>query len=407
VYVDTKRTASKLAVALVAGISTGWLVYAFASTEQAAYIGDGFSLLSGMFLRLVQMLVAPLILSTLIAGVARAGSGVQMSRLGLRALAWFLCAGLISLALGLVAANILQPGAGFQTHFASKAPSAAPPASALDLETFALHLIPESVFEALADNDILQIVVFSLFAGGALAAMGSKGERLLHACESLGELMLVVTGYVMKLAPLAVFVSMAASVATGGPTVLLSLGKLVGTFYLALLVLWLLMVAVAFGALRRAEATALLRGVREPVMVAFATASSEAAYPAMLAQFERLGVPKSVASFILPLGYSFNLDGSMMYCTFALLFISQAFGVPLSLEQQIGMLLLLMLMSKGMAGVPRSSLVVLTAALPHFQLPEAGLALLIGIDQFLDMGRTATNVFGNSLATAVIARSRT
>jgi Na+/H+-dicarboxylate symporter len=219
--------------------------------------------------------------------------------------------------------------------------------------------------------------------------------------------MLVITAYVMKLAPLAVFVSMAASVATGGPTVLLGLGKLVATFYLALLLLWLLMVIVAFVALRRAKATALLLGVREPVMVAFATASSEAAYPSLLAQLERLGVPKQVASFILPLGYSFNLDGSMLYCAFALLFISQAFGVPLSIPEQIGMLLLLMVMSKGMAGVPRASLVVLAAALPHFQLPEAGLALLLGIDQFLDMGRTATNVFGNSLATAVIARSRT
>lgn len=381
-------------------------MHAFASTAQAASIGAGFSLLSGMFLRLVQMLVAPLILSTLIAGVASAGSRAQMSRLGWRALAWFICASLISLALGLVAANVLQPGSGFDALAATGLSAAAPATSALDLETFALHLVPRSVFEALANNDILQIVVFSLFAGGALAAMGSRGARLLDACESLAELMLVITGYVMKLAPLAVFVSMAASVATGGPTVLLGLGKLVAAFYLTLLLLWLLMVAVAFVALRRAKATALLRGVREPVMVAFATASSEAAYPSLLAQLERLGVPKSVASFILPLGYSFNLDGSMLYCAFALLFISQAFGVPLSIGEQIGMLLLLMVMSKGMAGVPRASLVVLAAALPHFQLPEAGLALLIGIDQFLDMGRTATNVFGNSLATAVIARSR-
>ena len=255
----------------------------------------------------------------------------------------------------------------------------------------------------MANNEILQIVIFSLFTGIACAALGEKAKGFVHLIEEGVHVILRITDYVMKMAPIAVFASMAAIVTTQGLGILLTYGKFVGSFYFGLVALWCLLVLVGFLILGP-RVRQLLRLVREPFLIAFSTASSEAAYPRLLERLEEFGISEKIISFVLPLGYSFNLDGSMMYSTFAVLFIAQAYNVDLSLAQQITMLLMLMVTSKGMAGVPRASLVVIAATLSMFNLPEAGLLLIIGVDQFLDMGRSATNVIGNSLATAVVAK---
>jgi Na+/H+-dicarboxylate symporter len=271
------------------------------------------------------------------------------------------------------------------------------------LKDFVTHLVPKSAVEAMANNEILQIVVFSLFFGVAAAALGERAEGIVKIIDETSQIILTITGYIMSLAPIAVFAAMAATVTTQGIGILVTYGKYLVMFYLSLGVLWLVLIAAGIVFLGR-TVFRLISLIREPFLLGFSTASSEAAYPVTMAQLEKLPVSKKIISFVLPMGYSFNLDGSMMYCTFATIFISQAYNIPLSIPQQITMLLVLMLTSKGMAGVPRASLVVIAATLVTFNLPEAGLLLIIGIDQFLDMGRTATNVIGNSLATAVIGR---
>jgi len=263
--------------------------------------------------------------------------------------------------------------------------------------------VPKSIFEAMATNEILQIVVFSLFFGVATAALGDKAKAVVQGIEELSHIIMKITGYVMGLAPVAVFAAMAATVTTQGLGVLVTYGKFMGEFYISLFMLWVCLGLAGFlflgGGIWR-----LGRLIREPFLLAFSTASSEAAYPITMDQLAKYPIPRRIISFVLPMGYSFNLDGSMMYCTFAALFIAQAYNIPLTMGEQITMLLILMLTSKGMAGVPRASLVVIAATLATFNIPEAGLLLILGIDQFLDMGRSATNVIGNSLATAVVAK---
>jgi Na+/H+-dicarboxylate symporter len=271
------------------------------------------------------------------------------------------------------------------------------------MKEFVAHLVPRSIVEAMATNEILQIVVFSLFFGVACAALGERARKLVEGIEELSYVILSITGYVMALAPIAVFASMAAIVTTQGLGILVTYGKFVLEFYLGLAVLWCLMFAVGYLIFGH-HSFRLANLIREPFLLAFSTASSEAAYPKTMEQLAKFPISKKIISFVLPMGYSFNLDGSMMYCTFAVLFIAQAYNIELPFGQQITMLLLLMLTSKGMAGVPRASLVVIAATLASFNIPEAGLLLIIGIDQFLDMGRSATNVIGNTLATAVIAK---
>jgi len=273
----------------------------------------------------------------------------------------------------------------------------------LTLKEFVTHLVPKSIIEAMANNEILQIVVFAIFSGVAIASLGERAKPLERLIEQVSHMMLEITGYVMKAAPVAVFAAIAATVTTNGLGILVTFGKFMGGFYVSLVVLWLLIFGAGFLVIGP-RAFRLAHLVREPILLAFSTASSEAAYPKTLERLEQFGVPNRIASFVLPLGYSFNLDGSMMYCTFATLFIAQAYGITLSAGQQITMLLLLMLTSKGMAGVPRASLVVISATLSTFDIPEAGLLLIMGIDQFLDMGRSATNVVGNSVAAAVISK---
>ena len=263
--------------------------------------------------------------------------------------------------------------------------------------------MPKSIAEALATNEILQIVVFSLFAGIALASMGETGKALTEMIDQMAHLMLKIIGMVMYFAPIAVFAAVASTITTQGLGILVTFAKFMGSFYLGLFVLWALMILVGFLILGPSVAR-LVSLVKEPFLISFSTASSEAAYPKMLEALDRFGVSRKISSFMLPMGYSFNLDGSMMYCTFAVLFIAQAYGIELSWGTQISMMLLLMLTSKGMAGVPRASLVVIAATLNQYNIPEAGLLLIMGVDQFLDMGRSATNAVGNSIAVASVAK---
>jgi Na+/H+-dicarboxylate symporter len=276
-------------------------------------------------------------------------------------------------------------------------------AGALTLKGFLTHLIPVSVIESMAHNEILQIVVFSLFFGVALASLGERSKSVIEVLDAVAHIMLKVTGYVMLFAPFAVFGALASTVAKNGLGIIKVYGLFMGEFYLALLTLWVLLIVLG-GLVVGPRIMQLIRRVREPAILAFSTASSEAAYPKTLEELERFGCSNRIASFVLPVGYSFNLDGSMMYCTFAVIFIAQVYGIELSIAQQVLMVVILLFTSKGIAGVPRASLVVIAATLPHFNIPEAGMVLLLGIDHFLDMGRSATNVIGNSIATAVVSK---
>jgi Na+/H+-dicarboxylate symporter len=369
-------------------------------TDFAGY----FKILSDIFLRLIKMIVAPLVLTTLTVGIAHLGGGAAVGRIGGRTMAWFITASLVSLGLGLAMVNLLKPGVDFPVTLETAVADVSSVSTGnFSLAEFITHVFPTSIVDAMARNEILQIVVISLFLGVALQSLGQKAGKVTELLEQGAFLMLKVTGYVMMAAPLAVFGALAYTVSLQGIGVIGDYGRLVGTFFLALFVLWGLLIAVGFLILGP-RVFKLIWDVRMPGLLAFATASSEAAYPRLLEQLERHGVANRVVSFVLPLGYSFNLDGSMMYCTFAVMFIAQAMGIPLTLEQQIGMLLLLMVTSKGIAGVPRASLVVISATLPAMGMDPAWIALVLAVDAFMDMGRTATNVIGNSIACAVIAK---
>ncbi len=388
--------------ALLAGVLVGVLCERLLTPEEAKQVAAVLGVVTEVFLRLIRMIIAPLVLTTLVVGIANTGSSGAIGRIGLRAMAWFVAASLVSLLLGLVIVNILQPGVGLDLQL-PVGESSTVRAASLTLREFVTHLVPKSIFEAMAQNEILQIVVFSCFVGVAAASLGERARPAIALADAGAHIMLKVTGYVMTTAPAAVFAAVAATVAVQGPGVLITYGRFMGGFYLALAVLWLVLVAAGYMIIGP-RVVDLMRRIRGPAVLAFSTASSEAAYPRTLEQLERFGASNRIASFVLPLGYSFNLDGSMMYCTFATMFIAQAYGIELSAGQQIVMLLILMVTSKGMAGVPRASLVVIAATLATFQIPEAGLLLIVGVDQFLDMGRSATNVVGNSVATAVVAK---
>jgi len=389
---------------MLLGIVVGYACHeAFPDAKTAAGIAGYISLVTDLFLRLIKMIIAPLVLSTLIVGITHMGSGSSLGRIGLKTMGWFITASLVSLLLGLLMVNLLQPGVdlGLPIPDASSSPNLK--TSGLTLKEFVTHLVPKSIIEAMANNEILQIVVFAIFSGVAIASLGERAKPLEKLIEQVSHMMLEITGYVMKAAPLAVFAAIAATVTTNGLGILVTFGKFMGGFYASLVILWLVIFGAGFLVVGP-RMFRLAHLVREPILLAFSTASSEAAYPKTLERLEQFGVPNRIASFVLPLGYSFNLDGSMMYCTFATLFIAQAYGITLGAGEQITMLLLLMLTSKGMAGVPRASLVVISATLSTFNIPEAGLLLIMGIDQFLDMGRSATNVVGNSVAAAVISK---
>jgi Na+/H+-dicarboxylate symporter len=396
-------------LALVLGVIAGWATNAAiddgspASAEQLKSIAEYLSIVTALFLRLIKMIIAPLVFSTLVAGIAHMGDIAALGRVGLRSLAWFIGATFVSLTLGLILVNLLQPGIGLDLPIPPATAASGVETAAFSLKDFVSHLVPASIFEAMSSNEILPIVIFSIFFGVALTAIGDRGKPIVRGVESLVQVMLQVTNYVMRFAPFAVFTAVASSIAERGPEIIFTFGKFVGSFYLGLAILWAILIGAAFVVVG-ARTRHLVRYIRDPVVLAFSTASSEAAYPRTLEALDRFGVPPRIASFVLPLGYSFNLDGSMMYMTFASIFIAQAYGIDLSLGQEITMLLVLMITSKGMAGVPRASLVVIAATLSMFNIPEAGLLLILAVDHFLDMGRSATNVVGNAVASTVVAR---
>ncbi|MDR0278247.1 MAG: dicarboxylate/amino acid:cation symporter [Paucimonas sp.] len=401
------RLPRRIACGIALGVLTGWACHHFAGSEQQARdIAGYFSMVTDIFLRLIKMIIAPLVFATLVGGIASLGDSRSVGRIGLRAMAWFVSASVVSLLIGMGLVNLFQPGAGLNMDISQHA--AAPLAvntGDFSLKVFISHVFPRSFAEAMANNEILQIVVFSLFFGFALAAVKRAGYNgISQAVDELAKVMFRVTDYVMALAPIGVFAAIASAITVQGLVLLLDFGKLIAQFYLGIGLLWLVLFGAGYLFLGRSVLT-LGKLIREPVLLAFSTASSESAYPKTMEALEKFGAPKRVSSFVLPLGYSFNLDGSMMYQAFAILFIAQAYNIDLSFTQQLLILLTLMITSKGMAGVARASVVVVAATLPMFNLPEAGLLLILGIDQFLDMARTATNVVGNSIATAVVAKA--
>ncbi len=397
----SNRLTTFIVIGLVAGIAAGYISYS-AFPEDSARFSELISLLPSAFLRLIKMIISPLVFSTLVVGIAKMDDIRAVGRIGGKALAWFIFASIISLTLGLLVVGFFEPGKTMQLPIPAESASGIA-GEALSLQVLLTHAIPTSILDAMARNEILQIVVFSLFFGIAMAALGERTRPIVAALDTLSHIMLKVTGYVMFFAPLAVFGALASIVAKEGLVIVRVYGLMVSEFYLGIAILWLLLVALG-AAVIGPRILRLVRRIREPVLLAFSTASSEAAYPKTLDELERFGVSNRIASFVLPVGYSFNLDGSMMYCSFAVMFIAQVYGIDIPVGQQIVMLAILMLTSKGIAGVPRASLVVVAATLAQFNIPEAGVLLLLGIDQFLDMGRSATNVVGNSVATAVVAK---
>ena len=365
---------------------------------------DVFSLISDIFLRLIKMIIAPLVLCTLAAGVAKLGDLKLVGRIGGKTLLWFLCASLTSLLLGMLLVNLFQPGAGMHLAVTDSIADNSIQKTAFTLREFMYHVFPTSLIDAMARNEILQIVLFATLFGIAAAALGEKGKIVVEFLDAAGHVILKMTGYIMNLAPIAVFCAMTAVVAKQGLGILGTYSLFIGEFYLGILILWMILIIGASLFIGK-DVFKLLRHIKDPVLLAFSTSSSESAFPKMLIELERYGCPDKITSFVLPLGYSFNLDGSMMYMTFASIFIAQCYGIHLDGGTQITMLLILMLTSKGVAGVPRASLVVIAGTLATFKLPEAGMALLLGIDPILDMGRAATYVLGNSIATAVVSKS--
>ncbi len=399
-----------VALALILGIVVGEVLnltlartVAIQENPALSQIVEIFSVLTDIFLRLIKMIIAPLVFSTLVVGMAKMGDIQIVGRIGIKALFWFFSASLFSLLLGMLLVNVFEPGhslhialpvIGTETGLSSVKPT---------LGNFVAHIFPKSIIEAMASNEILQIVVFAIFFGLACASIGELAKPIVNFLDSLAHIMLKVTSYVMHYAPIAVFAAIASVIAQQGIGILVSYGKFIGEFYLGLFLLCCGLGLAGFIFLGR-RVISLFHHIREPMLLAFGTASSESAYPKLLQQLERFGCDEKVCGLVLPLGYSFNLDGSMMYMTFAVLFIAQAYGIDMTLIDQLSMLLVLLFTSKGVAGVPKASLIVIAATLSMFDIPEAGLLLLLGIDQVLDMGRSATNVFGNSVAAAVVSK---
>jgi Na+/H+-dicarboxylate symporter len=362
-----------------------------------------FSLMADIFLRLIKMIVAPLVLTTLVVGVAKLGDISSVGRIGGKTLLWFLAASFMSLLLGMILVNIFEPGIAMNLPLPDANAESVVAGSSLSIRDFLYHAFPASVIDAMAKNEILQIVVFAIFFGVATAAIGEQGLIIIKAFDAASHVILKVTAYVMNFAPLAVFGAMTAIISKQGLSILKTYSIFIGEFYFGLALLWAILITAGFLMIGK-RIINLIQRVKEPILVAFSTSSSEAAFPKTMEELQKFGCRDKIVSFVLPLGYSFNLDGSMMYMTFASMFIAQSYGIDLPLATQFSMLLVLMITSKGIAGVPRASLVVIAGTLVSFNIPEAGLALLLGIDPLLDMGRSATNVVGNSVATAVVSK---
>jgi proton glutamate symport protein len=396
---------TQILVGLVLGVLAGYLwpssdvngVHVAGLAEQVKPLAD-------VFLRMIKMIIAPLLFSTLVVGIAGTGDMKTMGRIGLKAIIYFEVATTIALFLGLALVNIFKPGSGMEMPLVTDTKTAAAMVqSQQHAWDILLHMFPTSVVDSMARGDILQVVIFSMFFGIAIAAIGDKGQPVLDVLESTAQAMFKFTGYVMAFAPVGVFAAIAATVGSKGLGILLTLGKLVALMYLGLAIFALIILGTV-SYLIRVPFLTFVKAIREPMLIAFTTASSEAALPKSLEIMERFGVPKSIVGFVLPTGYSFNLDGSTLYLSLCSVFVAQMAGVQMTIGQQLVMMLTLMLTSKGVAGVPRAALVVLAATLATFNLPLEGAAILLAIDQIMDMGRTAVNVMGNCIATAVVAR---
>ncbi len=392
---------TQIIIGLILGIILGaWYRETWPDPANITPFAENMHLLSDIFLRLIKMIIAPLVFSLLLTGIAKVGDFNSVGRIGLKTMIYFTAATIIALVLGLVIVNIFEPGKALQM---TSVTSSVVQAKEFNGKEFIQHIFPESIVDVMARNQILPIIIFVLFFGVAVASLHEKGKIIVDFFDALSHAMLKVTGYVMKLAPLAVFGSMTAIIATKGLGILSGYIQVIACFFGGLL-FFIFGVLMVLCYILKIDFKKLFNHVKEPMLLAFSTASSEAAMPKTILGLERFGCPPRIVSFVLPLGYSFNLDGSIMYMTFATMSIAQAYGIELSMSQQITMMLILLITSKGMAGVPRASLVVIAGMLQTFSIPQEGLALLLAIDWLLDMGRSATNVMGNAVATAVVSK---
>ena len=392
-------------VALIVGVVMGGIVHT-QYPESSEGFAQNIKLLGTIFIRLVQMIIAPLVFTTLVVGIAKMSDIKMIGRVGTKAMLWFITASLVSLMIGLVFVNWLEPGKVMQLPIpaAGDAGEVVANSQGLSLEQFVKHIIPKSLFEAFATNEVLQILVFSIMFGVALANMGEEYTKpIVRALDICAHAILKMVGYIMWFAPLGVLGAIAAVVATNGFEIFKVYAIYLRDFFFALAILWVVLLIVGYLILGN-RLFELLRRIKAPLLIAFSTTSSEAVFPKLVEELERFGCNNRIVSFILPLGYSFNLDGSMMYMTFAAIFIAQIYGIDMSLGQQITMLLVLMLTSKGIAGVPRASLVIIVATCTMFGIPPEGIALILPIDHFCDMGRSMTNVLGNALATSSVSK---
>ncbi|AFJ47427.1 sodium:dicarboxylate symporter [Shimwellia blattae DSM 4481 = NBRC 105725] len=390
---------------MVAGIVTGALIHQMAAPDTIKGWSDNITLLTDIFLRLIKMVIAPLVFCTLTVGIMRLGETSTIGRIGGKAMVWFISSSVISILVGLLVVSLEGPGRGLNLTIPAGDVETGLAVSGMSLKAFITHTIPTSIAGAMANNEILQIVVFAMFFGIAGASLGEKfNAPLVAALDVVSHIMLKVTGYVMYVAPLAIFAAISSVIATEGLGILANYASFIGGYYVAILLCCLVMLAAGYVVLKK-EVYRLVAMLKDPVIVAFTTSSSEAAYPKTLDQLERFGCSRNIAAFVLPIGYSFNLVGSMVYCSFASMFIAQAYNIHLNGGEIAVLMITLMLASKGIAGVPRSALVVLAATVPSFNIPVAGILLLMGIDHFLDMGRSAINVLGNGIATAMLSRN--
>lgn len=391
--------------AMLAGITAGILINKGTSAQFAQSYAGNIKLLATIFIRMVQMIIAPLVFTTLVVGIAKLGDLKAVGRVGGKALGWFITASLVSLLLGMVIVNFFEPGAGMNLNDIDKSAveDVVGKTKSFSLQNFVEHIVPKSVVEAMATNEILQLVVFSIFFGIAMAGMGDKAKPLIKALDVVAHIVLKMVGYVMVFAPLGVFGAISAVIATRGLDILIVYGKYFAAFLVGIAVLWVFLLGAGYFFLGK-RLPELVKRLTTPMVIAFSTTSSEAVFPKLTEELERFGCKDKIVSFILPLGYSFNLDGSMMYMTFASIFIAQVYGIHLDLGTQLTMLLVLMLSSKGVAGVPRASLVVVAATCGMFDIPVEGIALILPIDHFCDMFRSMTNVLGNALATSVVSK---
>lgn len=399
------RLTQYILLAMVLGVGVGYLVHEFTTPDFVKSFSSQIKLLGKVFIRLVQMIIAPLVFSTLVVGIAKLGDLKAVGRVGGKSMLWFISASLISLGIGLVLVNVLQPGSFISLSQADNEgiKDLLTKKQEFSLEKFVEHVIPRSFIEAMATNEVLQLVIFSLFFGVATTAMGDYAKPVIKALDAVSHIILKMVAYVMKFAPFGVFGALAAVVASKGLSIFQFYIVYFLYFLLGIALLWVLLLTVGY-LIIGARMKTLLRHIGTPLLIAFSTTSSEAVFPKLTEELERFGCKDKIVSFVLPLGYSFNLDGSMMYMTFASLAIAQAYAVPLDLGTQLTMLLVLMLTSKGIAGVPRASLVIVLATCSMFGIPPEGVALILPIDHFCDMFRSATNVVGNALATTVVSK---